>query len=62
MLDASAENIRSVTPIVIYTNGENDITDEVLKLLNAAAPASAEPAASPKTADKAGDKPEVKVK
>jgi Skp family chaperone for outer membrane proteins len=55
VLDASAENVRSVTPIVIYTNGENDITDEVLKLLNAAAPASAEPAASPKTAEKAAD-------
>jgi hypothetical protein len=28
------------SPVVLYTNGENDITDEVVKQLNANAPAA----------------------
>jgi Skp family chaperone for outer membrane proteins len=43
--DVSASNpnfmlgLRIETPIVLYSNGENDITEEILKQLNAAAPA-----------------------
>lgn len=38
ILDTAAESINN-TPVVIYTTGENDITDDVLKELNATAPA-----------------------
>jgi Skp family chaperone for outer membrane proteins len=38
ILDTAAESINN-TPVVIYTTGENDITEDVLKELNATAPA-----------------------
>ena len=37
VVDTVAESINK-TPIVLYTNGENDITDTVLSQLNASAP------------------------
>ena len=39
VLDTAAESINS-TPIVIFSNGENDITEDVLKQLNVSAPAA----------------------
>ncbi|MFN7141710.1 MAG: OmpH family outer membrane protein, partial [Limisphaerales bacterium] len=39
VIDTASESINS-TPIVLYTSGENDLTDSILKELNAAAPAS----------------------
>lgn len=38
VFDTAAESLNS-TPMLVYCNGEADITDEVLKELNAAAPA-----------------------
>jgi len=37
VVDTAAESINK-TPIVLYTNGENDLTADVLKQLNATAP------------------------
>ncbi len=39
ILDIAADSINN-TPVVIFTNGENDVTDDVLKELNATAPAA----------------------
>jgi outer membrane protein len=39
VVDSAAESINK-TPVVMYTNGENDLTTAVLKELNANAPAS----------------------
>jgi Skp family chaperone for outer membrane proteins len=39
VLDKSGETIPGV-PVVLYTDGENDITDALIKALNAAAPTS----------------------
>ena len=50
VLDTAAEIINS-TPIVIFSNGENDITEDVLKQLNVSAPADAA-----KGSDKKDDK------
>ena len=36
----SAGESANATPVLIYTNGENDITDEILSQLNATAPVS----------------------
>jgi Skp family chaperone for outer membrane proteins len=44
VIDAAAETANATTA-VIYSNGENDLTDAVLKRLNAGAPISATPAA-----------------
>jgi outer membrane protein len=44
VIDAAAETANATTA-VIYTSGENDLTDAVLKRLNAGAPISATPAA-----------------
>lgn len=38
VLDTAAESINN-TPILVYNNGENDITDDVLRQLNISAPA-----------------------
>ena len=37
VMDVAAETLNK-TPFILYTNGENDLTDTVLKDLNAAAP------------------------
>ena len=49
VIDTSAESFNQ-TPTVLYSNGENDMTDMILKQLNAGAPAEA-----PKDADKPPD-------
>lgn len=46
IIDSAAETANK-TPVVMYTNGENDLTTAVLGELNANAPASSSPAASP---------------
>jgi outer membrane protein len=38
VIDTAAESINN-TPIVLYTNNENDMTDDILKQLNVGAPA-----------------------
>jgi outer membrane protein len=38
ILDIASESVNN-TPVVLYTNGDNDITDDVLTQLNATAPA-----------------------
>ena len=49
VVDVAAESANA-TPVVLYTNNDSDITDEVLKQLNAAAPAPAGSSAiSPKS-------------
>ena len=40
VVDTAAESINS-TPVVLYTNGDNDMTDSLLKELNSSAPPSA---------------------
>lgn len=40
VLDTAADSINQ-TPIVLYTNGENDLTEDLLKQLNATAPPGA---------------------
>jgi hypothetical protein len=40
VMDTAAETLNS-TPVFLYTNNENDITDSVLQQLNATAPADA---------------------
>jgi Skp family chaperone for outer membrane proteins len=39
VVDVAAESANA-TPVVLYTNNDSDITDEILKQLNAAAPAA----------------------
>jgi len=39
VIDVSSEGYNSNYPFVVYTNGENDFTDDILKQLNANAPA-----------------------
>jgi outer membrane protein len=40
VIDTAADSVNQ-TPIVLYTNGENDLTEELLKQLNANSPAPA---------------------
>ncbi len=48
VIDTAAESVNN-TPVVLYSNGENDLTDEVLKELNLTAPVeAAKPAADSK--------------
>jgi outer membrane protein len=51
VLDTAAESINN-TPMVLYTSGDNDLTDAILTQLNANAPAGAlKPATDAKPAD-----------
>lgn len=43
VIDVAADSVNQ-TPVVLYTNGENDITEDLLRALNASAPAGAIPA------------------
>jgi outer membrane protein len=55
VIDTASETVNS-TPVILYSNGENDITDAILTQLNVSAPpstASTEPA---KPADKKDEK------
>jgi len=54
VIDTAAESLNQ-TPVVLYTGGENDMTDAILAQLNAGAPAST-PADAPKDSDKKADK------
>jgi len=56
VLDTAAESANN-TPIVLYSNNENDMTVAVLAQLNAGAPAE-----TPKTDEKTGDKKDEKKK
>ena len=47
VMDVAADSVNQ-TPIVLYTNGENDLTEELLRQLNANAPAGSLPTASDK--------------
>jgi len=47
VMDVAADSVNQ-TPIVLYTNGENDMTEELLRQLNANAPAGSLPSASDK--------------
>jgi len=51
VIDVAAESINN-TPVILYSNGDNDITDSVLSQLNASAP----PEVSEST-DKSAEKP-----
>ena len=57
VIDSAAETGNN-TPVVLYTNGENDLTQNILEQLNLGAPAEiAKPAAStPEKTDKPTDK------
>lgn len=55
VLDSASEGI-SNTGVVLYTNGANDITDAVLKELNANAPSDLPPVDEKKKDDKPGTK------
>jgi outer membrane protein len=56
VLDTAAETINN-TPIVLFSNNENDITEAVLSQLNKGAPAD-----MPKTEEKGADKKDAKKK
>ncbi len=43
VIDSASETVNA-TPVLVYTNGENDMTDAVLKQLNAGAPVDTTPA------------------
>jgi outer membrane protein len=47
VIDVAAET-RNETPVVLFHNGENDITDEIVAELNAGAPVPTAPAATDK--------------
>ena len=55
VIDSAAETVNN-TPFLLYTTGDNDMTDDILKQLNAAAPPSAAPAIPepPKADEKKG--------
>ena len=56
VLDTAAETINN-TPVVVFTTGESDLTDTVLKQLNAdAPPETAKPAETPKADEKKDEK------
>ena len=55
VIDVAGESMAN-TPVVLYTNGENDITDSILSQLNSTAP----PEATLPSADKSEKKPEPK--
>lgn len=50
VLDVAAESINN-TPVILYSNGENDITDAVLSQLNASAPPEVQDGGSPSGTD-----------
>jgi outer membrane protein len=56
VIDTMSESANN-TPVVLYSNNENDMTQVVLSQLNAGAPAE-----TPKTEEKKADKPDEKKK
>ena len=61
VLDSAAESFNN-TPILMFTNGENDLTDMVLSQLNATAPADLPKPAEKKDEKKDEKKPDEKKK
>ncbi len=55
VLDAAAESLNN-TPILMFTNGENDITETILSQLNATAPVELPKPAEKKDEKKPGEK------
>ncbi|MDB6065269.1 MAG: periplasmic chaperone [Pedosphaera sp.] len=55
VVDTAAET-RNFTPVVLYTNGDNDMTDTILAQLNAGAPSDSNTGTNSVTTPKAGDK------
>lgn len=55
VLDTSAESVKN-TPVVLYSSGDNDLTDAVLQQINATAPADALKPAEKPTESKKGEK------
>jgi outer membrane protein len=60
VVDTAAESINN-TPIVLFSNNDNDVTDDILKTLNAAAPPDA-PKTEEKKDSKSGEKKDEKKK
>jgi outer membrane protein len=60
VIDVSADSVIN-TPVVLFNNGDNDITDAVIKQLNANAPAGSLKPVDPKP-EKAEDRKEEKKK
>lgn len=50
VIDSSAESITGV-PVLLYTNGDNDMTDSILSQLNAGAPTGADGSKTPAKSD-----------
>lgn len=50
VIDSSAESITGI-PVLLYTNGDNDMTDSILSQLNAGAPAGADSSKTPAKPD-----------
>lgn len=50
VIDSSAESVTGV-PVLLYTNGDNDMTDSILSQLNAGAPAAADNSKAPAKPD-----------
>ena len=61
VIDTAAETVNG-TPFVLFTDNGNDITDEVLKQLNAAAPAADAPKSDEKKDEKKAEKKDQKKK
>lgn len=55
VLDTSAESVKN-TPVVLYSSGDNDLTDAVLQQINATAPADALKSTEKTTESKKGEK------
>jgi outer membrane protein len=60
VVDTAAESINN-TPIVLFSNNDNDVTEDILKTLNAAAPPDA-PKTEEKKDSKSGEKKDEKKK
>jgi outer membrane protein len=60
VVDTAAESINN-TPIVLFSNNDNDVTEDILKTLNAAAPPDA-PRTEEKKDSKSGEKKDEKKK
>lgn len=52
VIDSASESVNA-TPVILFTNGENDLTDEILKQINAGAPIET---AAPKPEEKKDEK------
>jgi Skp family chaperone for outer membrane proteins len=53
VIDSTADSSSNPTPVLLHTNGENDMTDTILSQLNAGAPPASD---VPKPVDQPSDK------